>query len=859
MPSGLICEKCTEKIIHCYTFIENTKKLFKIIEHCVTDINSKALDISHELDDSKEYYDANVMIVVEYDAQTYNEIDELTSVQNVILSDIPLKSKIMVENFTPVITNVTSVDTKKEIDKMIHDAKKDFQTPNIMPTQRVVKYPRIVKQIVTRKENNTKPENDVQVKVANDKSETNVTPNVLLKNGKLLIEPLHLTSGPVIPKFNTYNCPTCCDIFTSYRKMKEHEKAKHSAVIYQCRLCDKCYNTQQYLDMHYKALHLKERCRFCSELFSTDDGSLDEHLSENHKNSVSACPFCNLVYYNPEELETHIKSTHICTEKLITNNKTQCIMCLRGFVDDQLVNHKCKFACLDCPVVQEKCIHYDYLMSYREQVLNHASTIKCIDCDYTTKRKELFLCHVNREHLDHHPFTCGDCGTQFYTKQSLKTHIIQFHLEYKCEFCDTDFNKNPKHYQSHREICKSVTRQFACDQCVASFDTKEELGKHSALNHTEFVYPCPSCKKEFPDEISLGEHHNKIHSGVQMKKRRKFIECTLCDVNFKNLKEMVEHEKSHDTSETFPCKVCPKEFKTLRQVYVHKQRHYTERTQCTGCGKAIIVSRLKQHKENCKFIKNCDIKHICEHCGKEFHSDQTLKIHQRIHSKPVSCDYCNKMLKPDCLKAHIKKLHPAAYNFDEPPINATKTILNKEPKIKEFHNCDKCEYSTKSRLSLDNHINRVHLKIKPFTCTFCNKSFCGKIRLLEHLKTHSENNSCFCSYCGKKYANKVCLKMHVRRHTGEYPYKCNICFEKFRSSSIMKTHRLKKHQDKTICCPLCGSMFHLATEMRFHVKKAHWTRKEPFDFRQIVPAEHHHLFEDRRLQKLGEENDGIAL
>lgn len=815
MPSDHICEQCTEKIIQTYIFIANTKKAFQILNNCVNDMRSKVSDINNTLDENVKFEDSNVMIVVEYDNETYEQINELTSGNNAMLTDKPNIIKKDLGKPRKYVNIKLMQATVKE--------NKENKGPIVTPTPRVVKHPRT--KVVERKF-------IIEEKVP--------TPNLTLKEGKIVIEPLITNHIPSTPRFNTYACNSCTDIFTTYRSLKEHEKAKHNSVIYKCRFCNKIYNTQQYLDIHYLSSHGQSRCKFCHDLFVSQN--LNSHLKETHRKLIYSCTECDLVYYTCEKLETHIKSSHLGLGDTSTGGSNrQCMMCLKNLRENEIISHKCKFSCLECSKVP--CVHYSYLMSYREQVLNHAPLIHCIDCDYTTKRKEQLIGHVNREHLDYHPFTCNDCGTQFYTKLSLKTHIMQFHQDLKCQYCDFDF-KNIKSLQNHRHACKSITRPYDCDKCVASFYTLIELEKHKKVNHSEFVYPCSLCNKEFPNETTLKEHHARVHSGIQYKKRRKIIECTICDISFKNIKEMLQHEKLHSPTEEFPCKVCPKTFTSLKKIYLHKQRHYSQRMQCPGCKKAVAASYFVQHKALCPCLKTKDAKNVCGVCGKTFHLQSSLKTHQQLHSSPDPCIHCGKMIKPLSMKKHLELKHASYVTLDGNDGSSQSQLLK----------CAVCGYMVRKKADFENHVNRIHLKIKPYKCDICSREFCGKSRLAEHMRTHSNTNSCYCSFCGKKFANKVCLKMHVRRHTGENPYECNICFDKFRSSSIMKTHRLKKHQDKTISCPLCDSMHHLVAEMRFHVKKVHWKSAEPFDYKKIVSEEFYHLFQDRRLQKLGDDS-----
>lgn len=802
MSSPYLCDSCTEKTIQSYLFIHNTKQLSRILNNCVTDIYSKVIDINEQLDDSIKYDNANVMIVLENDTELYKTIIDMKSMTEIVPTAIPIAMRI------PIIPKI-DVDTKPII-PVVHSKKE-------------VEKPREVREIKERKV------------VTPDE-----TPNITLKEGHLIIKPLSSTQNPTqVRRYNTYECGDCPDIFTTYRSLKEHEKAKHKKYVYRCKLCDKIYNTQQYLNIHYKT-HSKARCKLCQVILPEEE--LMDHLRNNHTNLVYLCNFCDLVYYTQESLDTHFKISHLVND---TKAKSQCIMCLRNFMETELKQHKCKFSCSECFVMP--CIHYKYLMSYREQILSHTNKVKCIDCDYVTRRKEHLIGHANREHLDHHPFTCADCGQQFYTKLSLKTHIVQFHQDLFCTYCDLEF-KDTNSLENHKKACKLVIRAFACNSCSASFDTAEDLLNHENLRHNEEVYACNLCKGRFLTYIQLQEHHARVHGGIQCKKRRKHIECSLCDLMFKNIKELLQHEQLHDADDIYPCKVCSKQFKSLMKLYMHNQRHYTNRIKCTGCNKKVAASFYSQHAVRCPYKRDAALSHVCEICGKAFHLESVLRFHQRVHMKPEPCPQCDKIIKPTSLKRHMEQVHGDTSKEQ-------KKIVQNKPSIE----CELCGHVVRKKCDLEAHMNRYHLKIKPYVCHVCSKDFCGKIRLKEHMSTHTTDNSCFCPVCGKKFANRVCLKMHFRMHTGETPYACDICGQKFRSSSMMKTHRLKKHLHKTVSCPLCDYMFFMVRDMRHHFKKAHWKYKDgrPFNPKEVkeLSKEYYYLFEDGRLPKVNKEEN----
>ena len=63
-----------------------------------------------------------------------------------------------------------------------------------------------------------------------------------------------------------------------------------------------------------------------------------------------------------------------------------------------------------------------------------------------------------------------------------------------------------------------------------------------------------------------------------------------------------------------------------------------------------------------------------------------------------------------------------------------------------------CEFSTKCRSYVKQHIKAVHNKEKPFKCEVCQTCFGEKVNLNRHQRTIHENDKPFkCGICQKSY------------------------------------------------------------------------------------------------------------
>lgn len=80
-----------------------------------------------------------------------------------------------------------------------------------------------------------------------------------------------------------------------------------------------------------------------------------------------------------------------------------------------------------------------------------------------------------------------------------------------------------------------------------------------------------------------------------------------------------------------------------------------------------------------------------------------------------------------------------------------------------YTNCNK---KYKSKYNLTRHINSMHLGIKSFICSLCQKSFVSKQTLLEHEFLHTGEKPYKCAYpkCGKLFRQSSQLSIHKKSH-----------------------------------------------------------------------------------------------
>lgn len=105
--------------------------------------------------------------------------------------------------------------------------------------------------------------------------------------------------------------------------------------------------------------------------------------------------------------------------------------------------------------------------------------------------------------------------------------------------------------------------------------------------------------------------------------------------------------------------------------------------------------------------------------------------------------------------------------------------------------CQLCDRKFLKEGELQLHVNR-HMKVKPFKCERCGKSFASKRTF------HPTKHAChiladvkfMCSVCGKEFKTKKYLHEHEVNHSVKR-YRCEKCLQSFTHRSQILRHKKK--------------------------------------------------------------------
>jgi len=228
----------------------------------------------------------------------------------------------------------------------------------------------------------------------------------------------------------------------------------------------------------------------------------------------------------------------------------------------------------------------------------------------------------------------------------------------------------------------------------------------------------------------------------------------------------------HNKVKTMECDVCNKKFMTPNLLKKHKVSHISidlRKQTCPQCGVKVIS--LNQHD---RMVHQNELHIPCteKDCNKMFVTIHHLKRHIRnVHEKAkLACPQCEIMLGVDNLKRHIRIVHDK----------------------RRDHNCMECKKTFQTKTHLNNHVSRVHRKIRE-KCPDCGK-------LVQDVKNHHR---------------------FVHQKVKNFP--CEHCDSRFVTSKTLREHVNNVHLDEHLPCPECGKM---VKYLYYHLRYVHKKKKK---------------------------------
>jgi KRAB domain-containing zinc finger protein len=453
-----------------------------------------------------------------------------------------------------------------------------------------------------------------------------------------------------------------------------------------CNLCGKRLSSLYNLTLHKQLVHQDDdqfSCSYCEQEF-TDNGTLNEHIKQNHGVSLAAtsisvganqsarktlfeseekshvCEKCPRSFFSRFDLLRH-ESSHT-GEKSYACEKCDKTFTLKSTLTKHLKRHndKRRYACPKCgksfrDLLNMKC-HANRICGCSFDISACAKNT-CSTCSHVFTSQRDLIQH-QRIHTGEKPFICEQCGRAFARKSDLNQHIRR-HMDKRRFNNKCGFSFDIGVYATRNHVCKSCARAFmsrcdlirherihtgerpyTCDHCGKAFTVKSSLNKHIRVHTNEKPFPCPKCGKNFKNEASVKKHCKivcKFSLDTDAGKEKIVLS-----------KSSLENEFAPD-EKPYPCLKCGKNFKSLKSVKNHAKKVCKYSLDSIEGKQALILSRSLVEPEKMPALPPpaaamamagpsrslVEVHHQvalqpprhCNYCGVQFLDDQSYRLH----------------------------------------------------------------------------------------------------------------------------------------------------------------------------------------------------------------------------------------
>ncbi|KAM7344721.1 uncharacterized protein ACRADG_011326 [Cochliomyia hominivorax] len=595
----------------------------------------------------------------------------------------------------------------------------------------------------------------------------------------------------------------------------------------ECNLCFEQYQKFQNL-LHHNCIKTFEDeqqyyCIFrdCKENIENLN-ILARHLILRHYDKLESLPIygkctdCQKTFSNFLDFNKH----SCCrTIKKRTGSRNYCTSCDMDFqslkryvfhMQFHLTNHRPKI-CLLCGDLFNNSNEFFEHTQYKH---NPEAATACIKCDRFFKEKEIFESHMELHKDAKYQYACSYCPKMYTNKYGLNQHMDIYHNNKSkamiCDYCEKEFVNNSS-YRNHMKSHASDVQveSFICSACGFITNNEDMIKDHTELDKDSpcyaspieeeilgFGYTCENCSLDFHTIKQLKQHRlSKLHNG-------ELFHCGVCRKAFKNLRQMRNHTINHKDmlkwEEAFPitryfvCNVgdCQEAYTIWTTLYYHKKR---------------------PHKSAEDYEKSKEFK--CQFCQINCSSKMSLAIHvARSHNNSnITCTHCKQSYRSQkLLQDHIDKFHV--------PVK-----------------CDICFKNFKHRRNLKSHNQLVHLNVKRYFCSHCQKGYFYKSEKDAHEQKVHPEFSYRCEICNFVTNYPKSLEVHMDKHNNQQKFKCTICTKTFGRKQLLNTH-LKRHENKKefICSSYaleynCPASFYTLHQLKTHIENKHPNSKYIMD------------------------------
>ncbi|XP_043784093.1 gastrula zinc finger protein XlCGF58.1-like isoform X2 [Apis laboriosa] len=381
-----------------------------------------------------------------------------------------------------------------------------------------------------------------------------------------------------------------------------------------------------------------------------------------------------------------------------------------------------------------------------------------------------------------------NCESQFITNEGLVIENIDEHSQEQYEIIVGQNEKNlimEKHNVNANDFVEVVTA-FKCKICTYTTQDKTQL-----LHHFQKTHVNPKMDIEVKEESKNIDEVKLLYM------------CGECSNCFPSIEDCKEHMiNDHQLTDTGANK--------------GGKENITDDSKDSGLleciGQSVENNDIKRQVKiqkplNSEYMLNKKMIELMERnikcsyrgCPYKFSTEETMQQHALCHTESQNgtafkCTVCRdmKFTKWRQCSLHLWKKHQIDIGL---------------------FTCKICKaYKSATMVKLLTHM-RVHSETREYECSECGKCFKQASQLRNHRVMHLDRKtlevtrwytSKKCDMCGKTYANSKCLKSHIQAvHSKLRPYVCNVCGHSSARKAMLQMHLRQHTGDKPFSCELC--------------------------------------------------------